>query len=632
MRSIKIINIVVLAVVLFGLLFLPFLAFSQTTVQPIANGKLIDSLDANSQDILATSGITVGPTAQVTAATAREALIHLFPTTGYPADGGIKIGTGASAVTLYRSASGVVTLTGNLIVTGTITGTGNPVRVEDVNTWTAANTWTASSTFQGVANFGDLGLTITSTGASVARSALGLVLGTDVAAYSARLNDIATAGTALADNFIIGNGSNWLRRTPAEARAALDLSSSDSPSFSGLTLSGSATGTAVTLSGLMVLTGAVDNATGLRLGNGTARLYTDNTSLITDQSFVVGGNTQLGNIADGDTLTDTINVRGLVTFGSGSDVNLYRNAANQLKTDDTFVAAALQLGTPLPLLYGGIGINASTLASGDTLYYNGTAMAAVATTSTGRSLMGVAGASGARVLLELGGAALLSVGTTTGTVAAGDDSRFTNSRAPTGSAAGGDILGTYPTNLTLAASGVTLGSYGSATAIPVLTIDAKGRVTVASSVTIQNVQTSASPTFVGLTLTGNALVAGHIKSSSPTAGIGYGAGAGVSEVQPTSATTSVTANGMSGQIALHATQNVAAGAEQSFTMVNSSIEANDVVTVHRKGGTATATPFFFVGSITAGSCVITMTNLHAATAETGADLTISFSIIKGSSN
>lgn len=608
------------------------LSHGQTTVQPISGGKLINELNGNNQVIKAVGGLTVGPVSQVTNATARDALIHLFPDTGYATSGGIKIGTGASAVTLYRSASGTFTIDGSLVVTGDITGTGNPVRVGDANTWTATNTWAATSTFQGLVNFGDLGFLITSTGAAIARDSLGLEIGADIMGYSARLNDIVVAGTALTDNFLIGNGSNWARKTPAEARSALDLSSSDSPSFAGLTLSGSASGTALTLSGILTATGAVDNSTGLRFGNGTVRVYTDNTSLISDQSLTINGNVQFGNIADGDPLTDTTNIRGTLIFGSNADVNLYRAAANQLKTDDTLIAAALQVTSPLALAYGGLGINASTLNSGDTLYYNGTVMTATATTATGRSLMAASGASGARTILELGGAALLSVGTTSGTVAAGDDSRFTNARTPSGSAAGGDILGTYPTSLTLAASGVTAGSYGTATAIPALTIDAKGRVTVATTVAIQNVQTSASPTFVGLTLTGNAAVAGSVKSSNASAGIGYTTGAGVSASQGTSATTSVTANGMSGVIALHATQNVAAGAEQSFTLSNSSIEAADTIIVHRRGGTATATPLFFVSSVAAGSCVITMTNLHPSTAETGSDITISFAIIKGSIN
>ena len=72
------------------------------------------------------------------------------------------------------------------------------------------------------------------------RTNLGLAIGSDVQAYDAQLADVA--GLAVTDGgFIVGDGSNFVLETGATVRTSLGLGTGDSPTFTGLTLSGNLT-------------------------------------------------------------------------------------------------------------------------------------------------------------------------------------------------------------------------------------------------------------------------------------------------------------------------------------------------------------------------------------------------------
>jgi hypothetical protein len=109
-------------------------------------------------------------------------------------------------------------------------------------------------------------------------------------------------------------------------------------------------------------------------------------------------------------------------------------------------------------------------------------------------------------------AGILQLGTTSGTACDGADARLSDGRAPTG-AAGGDLTGTYP-NPTLAALG-TAGTYGSTSAIPVLTLDSKGRVTsIATSQIVVNADNITSGTLSADRLAASGVVAQTVGSST----------------------------------------------------------------------------------------------------------------------
>jgi hypothetical protein len=100
-------------------------------------------------------------------------------------------------------------------------------------------------------------------------------------------------------------------------------------------------------------------------------------------------------------------------------------------------------------------------------------------------------------------------------------------------------------------------------------------------------------------------------STDPATGIGYATGAGGAVTQATSKVTGVTLSKVCGAITT-AADALAAGAEASFTVTNTTVAATDVVVPCIKSGPATAGTYAVtVSAVGAGSFILTLTNLSA---------------------
>ena len=130
------------------------------------------------------------------------------------------IGSGASAgVESFNTRTGAVTLTSSDVTTAL---TYTPLAPSAIGTTVQAY---------------DADLTTLGAGGSSARSFLGLAIGTDVQAYDAQLADIAGL-TPTDNNFIVGNGTNFVAESGSTARTSLGLGTIATQDTSNVTITG----------------------------------------------------------------------------------------------------------------------------------------------------------------------------------------------------------------------------------------------------------------------------------------------------------------------------------------------------------------------------------------------------------
>lgn len=167
-------------------------------------------------------------------------------------------------------------------------------------------------------------------------------------------------------------------------------------------------------------------------------------------------------------------------------------------------------------------------------------------------------------------------------------------------------------------------------------------ITLVSATTITGVTTTnggnlrlSSNTLSSTDTNGNVLLTPNGTGKVlATKAFGYGGtGVGGTVTQLTSRSTGVTLDKLTGEITLVAGSITGHGADE-FTLTNSTIEANDVIYVSIKSGVDAADRKYYqtqVVSVSAGSCIIAVGNLHNGTLPSaGTDAPVlQFVVLKG---
>ena len=124
---------------------------------------------------------------------------------------------------------------------------------------------------------------------------------------------------------------------------------------------------------------------------------------------------------------------------------------------------------------------------------------------------------------------------------------------------------------------------------------------------------------------GSLLVPNNLLVNGATSQIGFTTGAGGSVTQITSKSTGVTINKSCGQI-VTSNAALASNAIVSFTVTNSVVGVNDVIDIHRASGGTAVSYNIWVDSVAAGSFVVAIRNINAASLSEA--ITLNFIVTK----
>ena len=352
---------------------------------------------------------------------------------------------------------------------------------------------------------------------------------------------------------------------------------------------------------------------------------TVSTSTTTGALTVAGGIGAQGNIYGGNLRTPGAlqadgNIQGLYVLGDGgylSNVTVVSNVAVTQVANGTSVMAVNGSGGNITLTVGGAANRFVVSNVSTAITSNVTITGNLSVTGNVLNNLSVSRTVDAGNLITSG--TILAAGNITGAYLLGNGSQL-DGIYPNYIFNGNSYIGIGNSS---GNANISIGSTSNVVVVSTTGVRVAGIVSATGNITGGNISTGILS--LGTGILGNTLTTGFIKTSSGY-GIGYTTGAGGTVTQSSNKSTGITLDRICGEITT-SNQNLAGGANVTFTMTNTTVEPTDVMVInHVSGGTLAAYQFYPVcGS---GSANITIVNrTGGALAEA---LVLRYVVIKGS--